>query len=136
MFECWSADLKVSLDALVTVLPRDKLLALAGPGLPALPGAAQAPGWQTGARAAQGEVPALFCACVTPEAGQPRPAGALTRPGLALTSLGALGVTSTRDTGLASAQAGVQIIQTIRSRSQVIVSLALLTVGPVPAMEE
>ena len=131
------ADLKVSLDALVTVVARDKLLALAGPGLPAPPGAALGPGWQTGAGAAQGEVPALFCACVTPEASQARPAGALTRPSLALTSLGALGVTLTRDAGLASVQAGgVQIIQTVRSRSQVIVSLALLTVGPVPAMKQ
>ena len=72
------ADLKVSLDALVTIVARDEQLALAGPGLlHARPGASLAAGLETGAGSTQREAPSLLCAGVTPKAGQPGPTGAL-----------------------------------------------------------
>ena len=127
IIECRASDLEVSLDALVTVGPCDELLALAGARLlHALPGAAHTPGGEAGAGPTQRKVPSLLCACVTPAAGQPGPAGALTR-GRALTSLRALRVTLTRGTGLAS---------TLGVGVEVIVRLTLLTLSPVSGSQD
>ena len=114
------ADLEISRDTLVAVLPGYELFALtAARALPAVARVVAAAGRETLAGPAGGEVPAVLSAGVALEPGDPGPAGTLTSS-IALASRRAGGVAVTGLAGLALAR-------------QEVLLLTSLTVSPGPA---
>ena len=112
-------NLEVSLNTLITVLPRHELLALAGPGvLQAVAGVVDAPLRETVAGPAGGEVPVSVYAGVTLQARHSRPAGTLASL-VTLTPSGACSVTLAGPAGLSPPR-------------QEVVLLAPVTLGPGP----
>ena len=112
-------NLEVSLNTLITVLPRHELLALAGPGvLQAVAGVVDAPLRETVAGPAGGEVPVSVYAGVTLQARHSRPTGTLASL-VTLTPSGACSVTLAGPAGLSPPR-------------QEVVLLAPVTLGPGP----